>query len=150
MAPSKENSQIDQNFDEFIHSLQEEIDQKDRTDFSPYALELAEDLQHMGTLDPEKDVIVHEWQGPCGDSVKWYLKIENDRIEKALFQTNGCITADIASEQTARLVESKLLKDVALITAKDILHALQKFPEESHHCATLALTSLHKTLDKWD
>ncbi len=135
------------NFDEFVQGLQDEIDRKDQTDFSEYAIQLSHDLKHIGKIDAAKNVLIHEWQGPCGDSVKWFLQIDSEHVSKARFQTNGCITADMASEQTARMIEHKSLAEIRQLTNQEILDALQKFPPESHHCVELALHSLNLTLD---
>lgn len=154
-VPEKPSDSIDfDDFDSFVQNLQEEIDQKDQKEFSSYALALANDLQYIGTIarssGNSQSLVIHEWQGPCGDSVKWYLLIKNHRLSQVRYQTNGCTTSDIASEQTARLVDQKSISEVRKLTAADVLKSLQKFPVESHHCAELAVKSLHFTLDKFD
>ncbi|UYP47543.1 hypothetical protein NEF87_003828 [Candidatus Lokiarchaeum ossiferum] len=134
-------------FDDLVNDLQNQVNQKDQADFSPYALSLAQNPYHNMKLDPEPDVYIHEWQGPCGDSVCWYLKIVDNFIQEAYFSTNGCMTAIIASSQTAKMVHHQYIADVRKLTHEQVLHALGKFPEADHHCITLALNSLNLTLN---
>ena len=44
-------------------------------------------LKHQGTLEMARNVIIHKWQGPCGDSVTWYLQLQGELVSRALFQS---------------------------------------------------------------
>ena len=37
--------------------------------------------------------IVYAYTGPCGDTVKLYLKINGNKIEDAKFEYDGCIAS---------------------------------------------------------
>jgi nitrogen fixation NifU-like protein len=155
---NKKVDQIDQSddstesdsFDDFVASLQEERDQRDKNDFSPYALSLADDLRYHGILEDKEGIISESWQGSCGDSVTWYILIDQNQLKEIRYFTDGCTTSDIASEQLARMVDGKAISAIRNITVKDVLDALQKFPVGNHHCATLAVTSLNLALDKYE
>lgn len=134
-------------FDKLVNDLQTQVNQKDQSDFSSYALSLAKIPFHYKKLEPQSDVYIHEWQGPCGDSVCWYLKIIDHFVQQAYFSTTGCMTAIIASSQTAKMAHQQQVSDVRNLTQAQVLDALGKFPEADHHCITLALTSLNMTLD---
>ena len=139
-----------ENFDDFVASLQEEMDQRDKDDFSAYALSLADDLRYHGILKNIEGIVSESWKGSCGDSVTWYVLIEHNQLKEIRYFTDGCTTSDIASEQLARMVDGKAISVIRNITVKDVLDALQKFPVGNHHCATLAVTSLNLALDKYE
>ncbi len=152
--PSQSGQSTEDDFEAFVTQMQLDIDLQDKEDYSAYALELASNPYHNQPVPPSPDFTTHEWQGPCGDSVRWYLeikwdeKIQEDLITKAFYTTSGCTTASIASSQTAMLMEGKTITEAREITDQDVLDALGKFPEADHHCATLAITSFNLTLDQ--
>ncbi|MHA2001643.1 MAG: iron-sulfur cluster assembly scaffold protein [Promethearchaeota archaeon] len=129
--------------------MQNEVDEADKRDFSAYALELGDHPYHKGVLSPDEYSVMEKWRGPCGDSIAWFLKIENEQIKKVFFTTSGCITSDMAGSQTVKMIENKAISEVRKLTDKDVLKALGKFPKSSWHCTTLAVTGLNLTLDKY-
>ena len=134
-------------FDDLMKDLQDHVNQKDQEDFSAYALALAKQPFHYNQLSPSPNIYTNEWQGPCGDSVCWYLEVVDDFIEQAYFTTSGCMTSIIASSQTAKMAHQQKVSDTRNLSHAQVLQKLGKFPEEDHHCITLALTSLNLTLD---
>lgn len=137
-------------FDNLVNELQEYVDQKDQNDFSPYALELSRNPYHLKSLSSGSNVFIHNWQGPCGDSICWYLHIEGSFIKNAFFTTSGCMTSIIAGSQTAKMIHQQDVANARNLTHNQVLQKIGKFPKKSHHCITLALTSLSLTLDLYE
>ena len=129
-------------FDEFVKDLQTVIDDKVYEDFSAYALELGKNPYKYGKLPPNKISVQKKWRGSCGDSIIFYLNIENDIIQEISYITDGCTTSSIAASQTAKMADKKSIKEALQLTDKQVLEALGKVPEENYHCATLAVTTL--------
>ena len=74
----------------------------------------------------------------CGDIMKITLKIENDRIVDAKFQTFGC-TAAIATSSTATdMIIGKTIDEALAITNKQIIDELGGLPAVKVHCSVLA------------
>lgn len=100
---------------------------------SAEALERFNNPRNFGPLD--------EWDGharitgPCGDTMEVWLKIENARIARAGFVTDGCGPSCAAGSMATELVTGKLVKDVLRIKQKDILHGLGGLPKDAEHCA---------------
>ena len=136
-------------FDDFVNDLQNTIDVKVREDFSPYALELGKNPYKYGKLPPNEISVQKNWRGSCGDSITFYLHIENDIIQGISFETDGCTTSSIAGSQTAKMADKKTIEEALLLTDKQVLKVLGKFPEENYHCATLAVTALHLALKEY-
>ena len=107
---------------------------------SAEALERFNNPRNFGPLD--------EWDGharitgPCGDTMEVWLKIENARIARAGFVTDGCGPSRAAGSMATELVTGKLVKDVLRIKQKDILHGLGGLPKDAEHCALLAANTL--------
>lgn len=84
--------------------------------------------------------------GPCGDTVKIFLKIENDGIIDARFLTDGCMTTLAAGCMACELAIGKTYKEALTVSKEVILEQLGGLPEESEHCALLASNALRAAL----
>ncbi len=86
-------------------------------------------------------------KGPCGDTMEFYLKIEENRIISASFQTDGCSPSIISGEMVSRLVKGQTIEKAARIEQDDVLRAIGGLPEESEHCALLAVNTLKMAIE---
>jgi len=102
---------------------------------------------YMGDL-PHADQI-SEMVGSCGDTMKVYLKINQNRIEDIRYQVLGCPGAVSSAMAAAELVKGKRLEDARAIEDNDIFNLLEDIPGQKHHCIQLAVKTLHKTLDEY-
>ena len=93
--------------------------------------------------DPDGAAIV---KGQCGDEMEMYLIIEDDRISKILFHSDGCgITlacGSIVTEQANGCTIDEALQIIPL----DIINRLRKILGGNYHCAILAVITLYKAL----
>ncbi len=146
MKNKEKKNESFQEFDDFVKDLQTVIDNKVYEDFSTYALELGKNPYKYGKLPPNEISVQKNWRGSCGDSITYQLKIENGIIQDIRYETDGCTTSSIAGSQTAKMADKKTIKEALQLTDKQVLEALGKFPEDSNHCATLSVTTLHLTI----
>ena len=84
--------------------------------------------------------------GPCGDTMVMWLKVTDNRIEKANFWTDGCGTSIAAGTITTEKVKGKTFAEVMKMTPQGVLDALGGLPEESVHCALLAANTLKEAI----
>ena len=80
--------------------------------------------------------------GPCGDTMEIWLKIGNGMITEASFLTNGCGTTLAAGSMVTELVKGKRIPAALKLNQQAVLHALGGLPEDSAHCALLAVNTL--------
>ena len=78
----------------------------------------------------------------CGDIVRLFLKIKNDRIEKATFKTFGCRAAIATSSILTEMLPNRSIHDALQITEKDMLRQLGDLPPLKRHCGKLAELAL--------
>lgn len=109
-------------------------------DFSPIAMEHAQHPHNYGPLANFNGHAVIK--GPCGDTMEFWIFVQNSKIEKASFITDGCCSSLTCGSMATSLAEGKNIAEVGLIQQQDILNALGSFPEESQHCALLAANTL--------
>ena len=78
----------------------------------------------------------------CGDIMKMYLKIKDDRIEDAKFETFGCGSAIASSSMATELIKGKTIEDALAVTNKQVVDALGGLPAYKLHCSVLAEESI--------
>ncbi|MBP6914824.1 MAG: iron-sulfur cluster assembly scaffold protein [Smithellaceae bacterium] len=109
------------------------------------AIEHANDPRNMGPL--QKFNGHARITGPCGDTMEFWLEVQNGKIKKASFITDGCGPSIASGSMTACLAEGKTVAEAKSISQKDVLEALEGLPEESQHCALLAVNTLKAACD---
>ncbi|SMB81275.1 nitrogen fixation protein NifU [Desulfonispora thiosulfatigenes DSM 11270] len=134
---------MNSSLDDFIKEVEEEI----WSEFSEVAVDHMSKPRNLGPM--EEDGNVGFITGDCGDSIKIWLKIKDDLIEKISFMTDGCGTTVAAGSMTTELAKGKSINDSLLITPVIVLEELGGFPEDSVHCAVLATNALHDAINNY-
>ncbi len=80
--------------------------------------------------------------GPCRDTMEIWLRMRNNIVVAATFSTDGCGTTIAAGSILTELVKGKSIPQVLRISQQDVLSALGGLPEDSKHCALLAVNAL--------
>jgi nitrogen fixation NifU-like protein len=84
--------------------------------------------------------------GECGDTIEISLTVNNDRIQWVASDTDGCMNTRSCANTVAEMAEKKTLEEAWKITTEDVIAYLQTLPEESFHCAELAVGALYLAL----
>ncbi len=74
----------------------------------------------------------------CGDIMKIYLKIDNDIITDAKFETFGCGSAIASSSMATELIRGKPVSEALELTNQAVVEALDGLPAHKIHCSVLA------------
>ena len=82
----------------------------------------------------------------CGDIMKIYLKIENDIIVDAKFETFGCGSAIASSSMATALIMGKPVSQALEQTNKAVVEALDGLPAHKVHCSVLAEEAIKNAL----
>jgi nitrogen fixation NifU-like protein len=139
----------DENFDEFVKKLQKEIIDKEIQEYNEYIVDLFHKPKNWGKPPDDEISISHFYKGPCGDTMEFYLKINDNIIEKANFITDGCGASVATGSQTTLLIEGKNLNYVENLEPETIDEALGGLPTDHKHCAELAVRTLKKAIAKY-
>jgi len=117
--------------------------------YSEKVIELYRNKVNVGVI--EKPDVNLAYTGPCGDTMKIYLKIsDEDVVEDAKFQYLGCPGAASSGSAITRIVKGKTLEEAKRITEQDILKDLGGLPESKLHCPKLAVTTLEKAITMYE
>ena len=95
---------------------------------------------------PEANAVGQVGNQKCGDIMKMMLKIENDVIVDAKFQTFGCGAAVATSSMATELVKGKTIQEALQLTNKAVMEALDGLPPVKVHCSVLAEEAIRSAL----
>jgi len=107
----------------------------------------ANDPHHMGSLDPFNGHA--KVTGPCGDTMEFWVNVQNGKIANISFITDGCGPSIASGSMTTCLAEGKTPEDAKSIVQQDVLDALEGLPEGHQHCALLAAKTLAAACDDY-
>jgi nitrogen fixation NifU-like protein len=131
-------------WERLVAELQREIEEKERALYSAKVLEQVHNPQHLGRMEaPDAHGVLTGW---CGDTMEIYLRLNGPIIQRATFMTDGCGPSVASGNMLARLVQGLTLDEANRISPQDLLLALDGLPEDSTHCAELAVNTLRKAL----
>ena len=85
----------------------------------------------------------------CGDVMKVYLKIKNDKIEDIKFETYGCVAAIASTDMMCELVKGKTLDEAYKMSNQEIVKGLKDVPAVKVHCSILGTRSLRAAIDNY-
>ena len=105
-----------------------------------YSEKVMDHFQHprnVGIIE-NADGIGEVGNAKCGDIMKIYLKIDDDKISDVKFETFGCGSAIASSSMATELIKGKPLSQALELTNKAVAEALDGLPAYKMHCSVLA------------
>ncbi len=113
-------------------------------DYPDEVVALLNDLRLFGRMnDPTSSAYL---KGPCGDSLEFYLVIENARITDIKYYTDGCDATRACAAMVAHLALGKTIRELLNISAGDIIERLKGLPEDHLHCSILSVSTLYRAV----
>jgi nitrogen fixation NifU-like protein len=85
----------------------------------------------------------------CGDIMKIYIKVDDDRIVDAKFKTFGCGAAIATSSMCTEMVRGKTIDEALAITREQVADELGGLPPVKMHCSNLAADALHAAIKEY-
>ena len=101
--------------------------------------------RNVGHID-NADGIGEIGNAKCGDIMKIYLKIENETIVDAKFETFGGGSAIASSSMATEMSIGKSIHEALELSNKAVVEALDGLPAHKVHCSVLAEEAIKNAL----
>jgi nitrogen fixation NifU-like protein len=85
----------------------------------------------------------------CGDLMRMYIKVADDKIADIKFQTFGCGSAIATSSMITEMAKGKTLDEALKVTRQDVADELDGLPPIKMHCSNLAADALHEAIKNY-
>ena len=122
--------------------------EKEKNNFNGYTKEVLKRFtnpKHFGEIK-NPDGVGQVGNPQCGDIMKIYLKVKNNKIKDIKFQTFGCVSAIASSDALCEIAKGKTLEQAKKITNKGIVDKLEGLPSVKVHCSVLGANGLKKAI----
>ena len=101
--------------------------------------------RNVGVIE-DADGIGEVGNAKCGDIMKMYLKIKDNRIEDVKFETFGCGSAIASSSIATEMIKGKTIDQDLAVTNRQVVDALGGLPAHKLHCSVLAEESIKSAI----
>lgn len=117
-----------------------------------YSKKVMEHFKHPKNMGEMKnpDAVGEVGNPACGDVMRVYIKVKENKIADIKFQTMGCIAAISTSSMVTELAKGKTLEQAKKITNKDVAESLGSLPPIKMHCSNLAANALRKAIENYE
>ena len=137
----------DKSFEKTAKELQNKIDESEEAEFSSKVIQEYRNPTHFGLLkNPTTHGII---KGPCGDTMKIMLHIENQHITDASFWTDGCGPTIACGSLLAKTIIGKSIDEAKKISPEYLLRLLGGLPKDHVHCSKLTVNTLHQAISQY-
>jgi len=118
------------------------------TEYSEKVIEHFKNPRNVGEI-PDADGIGNVGNPMCGDIMRLYIKVEDNRIVDAKFKTFGCGAAIATSSMVTELVKGKTIEEALKISNRAVAEALGGLPKIKMHCSMLAEEALKSAIEDY-
>lgn len=85
----------------------------------------------------------------CGDQMKMYIVVKDDKIADIRWKTYGCASAIASTSALSELAKGKTLDEALKIDAKMIDDYLGNLPKHKFHCSVLGHDALREAIQNY-
>lgn len=85
----------------------------------------------------------------CGDVMWIYIKVDDEKIADAKYETFGCVAAIATSSTAIDMIVGKPVEEALTITNKAVAEALDGLPPEKMHCSMLAEEGIKAAIEDY-
>jgi nitrogen fixation NifU-like protein len=116
--------------------------------YSEKVMEMFRESKHYGKIE-NADGLGKVGNPKCGDVMWIYIKVDNEIITDAKFETFGCVAAIATSSMAIEMVKGKRVDEALSLTNKAVAEALDGLPPEKMHCSLLAEEGIKSAIEDY-
>ncbi len=104
--------------------------------------------RNMGEIK-DADAVGTVGNPACGDVMRLYLKVKDDKVLDAKFKTFGCGAAIATSSMATEMIKGKTVDESLKITNNAVAEALDGLPPNKMHCSVLAQEAIEAAINNY-
>jgi nitrogen fixation NifU-like protein len=104
--------------------------------------------RNMGEIK-DADAVGTVGNPACGDVMRLYIKVSDDKILDAKFKTFGCGAAIATSSMATEMIKGKTVDESLKITNEAVAEALDGLPPNKMHCSVLAQEAIEAAINNY-
>ncbi|MEK6765285.1 MAG: Fe-S cluster assembly scaffold protein NifU [Planctomycetota bacterium] len=104
--------------------------------------------RNMGEIK-DADAVGTVGNPACGDVMRLYLKVEDEKILDAKFKTFGCGAAIATSSMATEMIKDKSVEEASRVTNEAVAEALDGLPPNKMHCSVLAQEAIEAAIKNY-
>lgn len=85
----------------------------------------------------------------CGDTMKMYIKVDENVITDIKYKTYGCCAAIASSSIATDMAKGRTIQEAEAMTKGDIVKELGGLPNKKIHCSLLAEDALKAAIEDY-
>lgn len=116
--------------------------------YSETVMEHFRNPRNVGVL-ADADGVGEVGNARCGDIMKLYLKIKDEKIEDVSFETFGCASAIASSSMATELIKGRPVAEALTLTNQAVAEALEGLPAHKLHCSVLAEEAVKAAIEDY-
>ena len=130
--------------DEVVESIMIVLEEQDSKMYSKEVVAEFRSPANVGYLsDPDGTGVA---DGLCHDTMEITIKVDDGRITKCMFFTDGCGATIACGSRLTREVIGRVVAEALEIGAEDLTTMLGGLPDDHKHCASLAVIALRNAI----
>ena len=106
-------------------------------EYSEKVMDHFQNPRNVGKME-DADGIGEVGNARCGDIMRMYIKVDNDIITDAKFNTFGCGSAIATSSMATEMIKGKPIQEALELSNQAVVEALDGLPAQKIHCSVLA------------
>ena len=119
-----------------------------KQDYSEKVMDHFMNPRNVGNIE-DADGVGKVGNPVCGDIMKLFIKVKDNRIEDVKFQTFGCAAAIATSSMVTEMVKGKSVDEALEVSNDAVTQALGGLPGQKRHCSVLAEQALQAAIKSY-
>ncbi len=114
-------------------------------DYSNKIVEHFQNPRNIGRL-PRPDGVGVIGDPSCGDCIRIYIRVQDNRLADIKFEVYGCPAAIATTSILTEMALGKTLEEALAIRPRDIAGELGGLPDLKMHCSNLGAAALYQAI----
>ncbi len=140
MSDEQEASELDR----LVDNIMAVIDADESAIYSKEVIAEFRNPANVGPIDEANGNGIAD--GLCKDTMEIWIRVEDGRITRCVFYTDGCGATIACGSRLTKMVSGKTIDEAKKLRAEELEHSLGGLPEDHRHCANLAIIAFRNAI----